>query len=127
MAPNNYSPPGGWRSRRGQVLAEYLELELGGPTLPKAIAVLKAIVENGEAKHSDRLRAIEILFDRVYGRPVQDLQVETTTVHNGEFDLSKLSDSELRALVALTSKVTGVAEKDIAAQALAAESSEAVH
>lgn len=48
--------------------------------VPKSIEVLKEIIENRGARDQDRIRAIELIFDRVYGRPFQQMQVEDTTV-----------------------------------------------
>lgn len=47
--------------------------------VPKSIEVLKEIIENKGARDQDRIRAIEVIFDRVYGRPFQQMQVEDTT------------------------------------------------
>lgn len=48
--------------------------------VPKSIEVLKEIIENKTARDQDRIRAIEVIFDRVYGRPFQQMQVEDATV-----------------------------------------------
>lgn len=48
--------------------------------VPRSIEVLIEILSNPEARDQDKLRAIELIFDRVFGRPFQQMQVEDTTV-----------------------------------------------
>lgn len=48
--------------------------------VPRSIVVLTEILSNPEARDQDKLRAIELIFDRVFGRPFQQMQVEDTTV-----------------------------------------------
>ena len=46
---------------------------------PDALAVLKRILLDEEAKHSDRIRCAEIILDRGFGKPVQAVDLETQT------------------------------------------------
>ena len=39
--------------------------------------MLKRILMDEEAKHSDRIRCAEIILDRGYGKPVQAVDLET--------------------------------------------------
>jgi hypothetical protein len=46
---------------------------------PEALDVLLKILRDEEAKHGDRIRCAEIILDRGYGKPVQAVDLETTT------------------------------------------------
>lgn len=50
---------------------------------PDALDVLVRILKDEEAKHSDRIRCAEIILDRGYGKPVQAVDLETTTSEVG--------------------------------------------
>lgn len=43
---------------------------------PDALDVLRRILLDEEAKHSDRIRCAEIILDRGYGKPVQAVDLE---------------------------------------------------
>lgn len=45
---------------------------------PRAVEVLKSIMDNDDAKDSDRVRAAEVLLDRAYGKPVQQIDANVT-------------------------------------------------
>ena len=47
--------------------------------VPRAVEVLREIIENPGARDQDRIRAIEIVFDRVYGKPFQQVAVDETS------------------------------------------------
>lgn len=47
--------------------------------VPQSIEVLRSIILNEEAQDKDRLRAIEIVFERVYGKPFQQVAVDETS------------------------------------------------
>lgn len=44
---------------------------------PEALAVLKKILMDNEAKNADRIRCAEIILDRGYGKPVQAVDIGT--------------------------------------------------
>lgn len=44
--------------------------------VPRAVEVLREIIENPGARDQDRIRAIEVVFDRVFGRPAQEVKLE---------------------------------------------------
>lgn len=46
---------------------------------PDALDVLVNILKDEDAKHSDRIKCAEIILDRGYGKPVQAVDLETTT------------------------------------------------
>lgn len=50
---------------------------------PDALAVLKRILLNEEAKDADRIRCAEIILDRGYGKPVQAVDLDTTQAEVG--------------------------------------------
>lgn len=43
---------------------------------PEALDVLKKILRDENAKHSDRIKCAEIILDRGYGKPVQAVDLE---------------------------------------------------
>ena len=47
---------------------------------PQAIEIAKRIMLDDEAKHSDRLRAVEIILDRGYGKPAQAIELPPDSV-----------------------------------------------
>jgi len=47
---------------------------------PQAIEIAKKIMLDDDAKHSDRLRAVEIILDRGYGKPVQAVDLDAATI-----------------------------------------------
>lgn len=47
---------------------------------PAAIATLTEIVNCKSAKHSDRIKAAEIILDRGWGKPTQSMEIETNKV-----------------------------------------------
>lgn len=47
--------------------------------VPQSIEVLKQIIENKNARDQDRIRAIEVVFDRVYGKPSQEMKLDEIT------------------------------------------------
>lgn len=65
--PGKSGNPGG----RPKMDAEVQEM-LKAAT-PKAVASLIEIAEDGTARKSDRIRAIEIILDRVYGKSPQPI------------------------------------------------------
>lgn len=46
---------------------------------PDALNVLKKILMDKEAKHSDRIKCAEIILDRGYGKPVQAVDLDANT------------------------------------------------
>lgn len=51
--------------------------------VPRSIEVLREILNSEAATNKDKLKAVELIFDRVYGRPYQAVKLEEidTTVH----------------------------------------------
>lgn len=47
--------------------------------VPQSIEVLKQIIENKNARDQDRIRAIEVVLDRVYGKPSQEMKLDEIT------------------------------------------------
>ena len=47
---------------------------------PQAIEVAKRIMLDEGAKHSDRLRAVEIILDRGYGKPAQAIELPPDSI-----------------------------------------------
>lgn len=47
---------------------------------PKAIWIAESIMEDEDAKNCDRLRAVEIILDRAYGKPAQSMTVKTDDI-----------------------------------------------
>lgn len=47
--------------------------------VPQSIEVLKQIIANEDARDQDRIRAIEVVFDRVYGKPSQEMKLDEIT------------------------------------------------
>lgn len=47
---------------------------------PDALQVLKFVMLNSREKASDRLRAAEIILDRGYGKPVQAVDLDASSV-----------------------------------------------
>lgn len=66
--------PGG-RRRRTALEAQALECIRG--LSPLAPLVLEELLLDKNAKPADRLKAVEIVLDRAYGKPVAPVQVET--------------------------------------------------
>lgn len=66
----------------------------------EAKEIIKALLQ--KAKKGD-VRAAEVLLDRMYGKPKQDIN-QKTTIHDDRPDISKLTDGELRTLSELKRK-----------------------
>lgn len=47
---------------------------------PDALRVLVRIVNDEEAKHGDRIRAAEVILDRGYGKPLQAVDVDASSI-----------------------------------------------
>lgn len=47
---------------------------------PKALEVLTYIVNNPEAKDSDRIKAAECILDRAYGKPSQEVSLDMNSI-----------------------------------------------
>lgn len=69
---------GGGRKRLPEDLKEAFRA-----AAPDALAVLKRILLNEEAKDADRIRCAEIILDRGYGKPVQAVDLDTTQADVG--------------------------------------------
>lgn len=66
--------PGGGRPKMPEELKEAFR-----KIAPDALNVLKKILLDENAKHGDRIKCAEIILDRGYGKPVQAVDLETTT------------------------------------------------
>lgn len=71
--PGKSGNPGG-RRRRTELEAQALECIRG--LSPLAPLVLEEILEDKKAKPADRLKAVEIVLERAYGKPVAPVQVD---------------------------------------------------
>lgn len=51
--------------------------------VPRAIEVLHEILMKEDAADRDKLKAVELIFDRIYGRPFQSVKLDEvdTTIH----------------------------------------------
>ena len=47
---------------------------------PQALRVLVQIVNDSDARESDRIRAAEVILDRGYGKPVQAVDVDASSI-----------------------------------------------
>lgn len=64
--------------------------------------LIKAATKPGELKQTE-LRAIQEIFDRVEGKPKQEVD-QVTTIEDKRVDVSKLTDDELRLLADIQRK-----------------------
>jgi len=69
----NRANPGG-RPKADKEIKEALKA-----LVPQSIEVLKQIIANEDARDQDRIRAIEVVFDRVYGKPSQEMKLDEIT------------------------------------------------
>ena len=97
--------PGGGRPKADpEILAAFQELT------PKAIEVIGRILEDPTAKARDRLRAAEIVFDRILGKPMQGIDLAATgtdsiihiNVPEWAVDTSALTEDQKEAIARLT-------------------------
>lgn len=72
----------------------------------EAKAILEALVKRAKVKGGDK--AAEILLDRAFGKPKQQVE-QTTTLTDKRIDESKLTDDELRFLAEIQRKC-GISE-----------------
>jgi hypothetical protein len=91
--------PGGRPRRDPEEMKKWFEASKGN------LAILLDIRENAE-KDTDRLRAIEIIEDRAFGKPVQQVEAD---VHDSRptVDTSKLSQDQKAVLAALAVESIG--------------------
>lgn len=47
---------------------------------PDALRVLVGIINDETARHSDRIRAAEVVLDRGYGKPVQAVDLDASSI-----------------------------------------------
>ena len=47
---------------------------------PDALRVLVGIINDEKARHADRIRAAEVVLDRGYGKPVQAVDLDTSSI-----------------------------------------------
>ena len=66
---------GGGRPRLPEELKEAFRA-----AAPEALRVLVQIVNDEDAKHGDRIRAAEVILDRGYGKPVQAVDVDASSI-----------------------------------------------
>ena len=85
--------PGGRPKRSPEELAKWIEAARGN------LEVLIDIRENA-TKDADRLKAVEIMEDRAYGKPVQTVDANVETQEK-PVDLSKATKEQKEALAAL--------------------------
>ena len=50
------------------------------PLGKKSVAALKAVLDDPEAKHSDKLKATEIVLDRLMGKPQQAVELDAKNI-----------------------------------------------
>lgn len=86
--------PGGRPKRSPEETAKWIEACKGN----REILVQ---IRDTATKDADRLRAIEILEDRTYGKPVQQVDADVTTHEPVTVDTSKLSDEQKKLLSSL--------------------------
>lgn len=48
--------------------------------IPDAVRYLAALINDESARNADRVRAAEILMDRVYGKPQQSVDLDATSI-----------------------------------------------
>ena len=48
--------------------------------IPDAVRYLAALIADESARNADRVRAAEILMDRVYGKPQQSVDLDATSI-----------------------------------------------
>ena len=50
------------------------------PLGKKSVAALKAVLDDPDAKHSDKLKATEIVLDRLMGKPQQAVELDAKNI-----------------------------------------------
>jgi hypothetical protein len=79
-------------------LPEELKIRLRNLT-PLAIDAMENIMMNEDNKPSDRLKAAELIYDRAYGKPIQ--QVDASLTSHKVINTSSLTDIQKETLVML--------------------------
>jgi len=69
--------------------------ELAGALVPEAYTQLGRLLRAKGTAEASRLRAIEIVFERAFGRPSQAVKLSGAV---GAYDLTKLSNEKLSTL-----------------------------
>lgn len=87
--PGQSGNPGG----RPKIPEEFKKLAREN-SIPVLQQVIKIALDE-KAKHSDRLRAAEILFDRGFGKPQQGIDISTQTERHNELVEKVVSDPKL--------------------------------
>lgn len=87
-------------SIRERVSADEQVVEVIRSNVVKAVSTLAEIMDNDDAKNSDRIAAAEALLNRRYGKAVQPISAGSTV------DLNNLPDSELAKMLPRTTETT---------------------
>lgn len=90
--PGKSPNPGGRPARLSEVL------DLARDHTAEAIEGLLEIARSPRAPAVARVRAWEIVLDRAWGRPPQNVSLDVPQISRAEEALADLSDEELRAL-----------------------------
>ena len=79
--------------------------ELAGALVPGAIAQLGKLLNASGTGEGARLRAIEVVFERAFGRAPQAVQHSGAI---GTFDLTHASDDDVIALEAILARIANI-------------------
>ena len=88
---------------RDPVLQGYIDQKTGGGR--KMVAALWAIALDEKHRVRDRIKAMEVLLERGFGKPVQQVEVDGQV--NLTRELGSFSDQELMELVDLRKRLRG--------------------